>query len=75
VVANGEYIASMSLADGRPVNSIMRSNWFIVDVPGKIGLPVMSSPSMQPNDHMSTPLVYLVDPSSISGARYQRVAT
>jgi hypothetical protein len=28
-----------------------------------------------PLDHMSTPKVYLVDPSRISGARYQRVAT
>jgi hypothetical protein len=30
---------------------------------------------MQPTDHMSTALVYLVDPRRISGALYQRVAT
>lgn len=44
--------------------------WFMVDVPGKMGFPSSSSPRMQPLDHMSTPYVYLVEPSRISGARY-----
>jgi hypothetical protein len=44
-------------------------------LPGKMGLPVSISPRMQPSDHMSTPLVYFVEPSRISGARYHRVAT
>lgn len=30
---------------------------------------------MQPNDHISTAYVYLVDPSNISGALYHLVAT
>jgi hypothetical protein len=30
---------------------------------------------MQPTDHMSTALEYLVDPNSIYGARYHLVAT
>lgn len=40
-------------------------------LPGKTGLPFKSSPSIQPLDHMSTPKVYCVDPSSISGALYR----
>ena len=35
----------------------------------------MSSPRMQPIDHISTAFVYFVEPNKISGARYQRVAT
>ena len=30
---------------------------------------------MQPTDHISTALVYLLEPRRIYGARYQRVAT
>lgn len=33
---------------GAPVTSRMRSSWFIVELPGKMGFPVNSSPSMQP---------------------------
>lgn len=39
---------SMSCGLGRPVTSRMRSSWFMVDVPGKMGLPLISSPRMQP---------------------------
>ena len=46
-----------------------------MEVPGKIALPTISSPNIQPIDHISTALVYLVDPSSISGALYHLVAT
>jgi len=46
-----------------------------VELPGNVDLPVISSPKMQPTDHMSTALEYLVDPSKISGARYHLVAT
>ena len=53
----------------------MRSSWFMVLLPGKMGRPVRSSPRMQPQLHMSTPKVYSCEPSRISGARYQRVAT
>lgn len=28
--------------------SMMRSNWFMVELPGKMGFPHSSSPSMQP---------------------------
>lgn len=52
-------MASISSAFGRPVTSMIRSNWFIVDVPGNMGLPPSNSPRMQPIDHISTPLVYL----------------
>ena len=44
-------------------------------VPGKIAFPVISSPRMQPTDHISTALVYLVEPNNISGALYHLVAT
>lgn len=75
VVANLERMDLTSLPLGLPVNSIILSNWFMVDSPGKRGCPPSSSPKMHPIDHMSTPFVYLVEPSRISGALYQRVAT
>ena len=40
-----------------------------------MAFPTINSPSIQPTDHISTALEYLVDPNRISGARYQRVAT
>ena len=46
--ANGDCIDSMSCGEGRPVTSRMRSSWFMVEVPGKMGLPLISSPRMQP---------------------------
>lgn len=75
VAAKGDLMASMSSTSGWPVISTTHSNWFIVEVPGKIGFPDTSSPNMQPTLHKSTPFVYDVEPSRISGARYQRVAT
>lgn len=68
-------MASISEAEGRPVTSMTLSNWFKVEVPGKTGLPKRSSANMHPKLHISTPLVYLFDPSNISGARYHLVAT
>lgn len=44
-------------------------------VPGKMAFPVISSPKIQPTDHISTALVYLVEPNNISGALYHLVAT
>lgn len=38
---------------------IIFSIWFMVEVPGKSGLPSNISPRMQPTLHMSTPFVYL----------------
>ena len=46
-----------------------------MDVPGNNAFPTISSPRIHPIDHISTALVYLVDPNKISGALYQRVAT
>ena len=42
---------------------------------GNNGWPSTNSPMMQPIAQMSTLLVYIVEPRSSSGARYQRVAT
>lgn len=69
------YTASISSWLGRPVTSIILSSWFSVLVPGKNGLPNSNSARMQPNDHISTPFVYFVEPSKISGALYHQVAT
>jgi hypothetical protein len=57
VAAKGDLMASISSALGRPVTSMMRSSWFIVEVPGKMGFPDKSSPRIQPTLHWSTPLV------------------
>ena len=46
--AKGDCIESMSCGEGRPVTSRMRSSWFMVEVPGKMGLPLINSPRMQP---------------------------
>lgn len=35
-------------AQPSPVSSMMRSSWFMVLLPGKMGLPFSSSPKMQP---------------------------
>lgn len=53
----------------------MRSSWFKVEFPGKIAFPRYIYPKMHPIDHISTALVYLLDPSRISGALYHLVAT
>jgi len=73
--ASVELIAAMSCAVGCPMHLITFSIWFKVDVPAKIGLPKITSPRMHPALHTSTAFVYSFDPKSISGARYQRVAT
>jgi len=44
-------------------------------VPVKIAFPIINSPKIQPTDHISTALVYFVDPNKISGALYHLVAT
>lgn len=44
-------------------------------MPGNKDLPVISYPKIQPTDHISTALEYLVEPNNISGARYHLVAT
>lgn len=75
LAANGDSIESMSFCDGRPVSYRILSIWFKVDVPGKRDFPLISSPKMQPTDHISTALEYFVDPSNISGALYHLVAT
>lgn len=75
LAAKGESMASISFCDGRPVSYNILYIWFKVEVPGKRDLPVISSPNMQPTDHMSTAFEYFVDPSKIYGALYHLVAT
>lgn len=75
VAAKEELMAVTSSSLGLPQISMIFSSWFIVLEPGTSGLPTNISAMMQPSAHMSTALVYEVDPSRISGARYQRVAT
>jgi len=72
VPAKGDLTASMSDWMGVPVSSRIFSSWFMVLVPGKIGRPLSISPRIHPTAHRSTPLVYLAEPSRISGARYLR---
>ena len=57
-----DSMASMSSGLGFPVSSRTRSIWFRVEVPGNMAFPTMSSPMMHPTDHISTALVYLVEP-------------
>ena len=70
-----DSIESISSRVGLPSSSSMRSTWLRVEFPGKIALPRYISPKIQPTDHISTALVYLLDPSKIYGARYHLVAT
>lgn len=55
----GDSILSMSSRVGCSTVLIIRSIWLSVEDPGNSGLPNSISPRMHPNDHMSTPLVYL----------------
>ena len=48
VAAKGDLMEAMSSCVGNPVISIILSNWFIVDDPGKMGLPNNISPKMHP---------------------------
>ena len=57
------------------MNSKILSIWLIVEVPGNIALPIISSPKMHPIDQISTAFAYFLEPSKISGARYHLVAT
>ena len=65
LAAKGDSMASMSLLVGLPTNSSIFSIWLRVLLPGNIDLLLISSPSMQPTDHISTAFEYLVDPSNI----------
>jgi len=53
----------------------MRTSWSSFVVPGKSGRPVYISAMMQPADQMSMLVLYVLDPKSTSGARYQSVTT
>ena len=75
LAARGDSIDYISFWEGRPINSKIFSIWLSVEFPGKMDFPLISSPKMQPTDHMSTAFEYLVDPSKISGALYHLVAT
>ena len=73
--AQSEQISLISLPCGKGMVATIFSIWLMVLVPGKRGLPSSISARMQPRLHMSTPAVYFLLASRISGARYQRVAT
>ena len=75
VEAKGLLILSTSEEVGFPVSDMILSSWFMVEEPGKIGRSEIISPIIHPTDQISTPLVYLVLPRRISGARYHLVAT
>ena len=84
LAARGDSRESMSSALGLPSSSRTLSIWLRVDVPGNMAFPTMSSPMMQPKiilinsiptDHISTALLYFVEPRRISGALYHLVAT
>lgn len=70
-----DSMESISSRVGLPSNSSILSTWLRVEFPGKIAFPRYISPKIQPTDHISTALVYLLDPSKISGALYHLVAT
>ena len=74
LAAKGDSIDSTSFCEGFPVSYKILSIWFKVEVPGNKDLPVISYPKIQPTDHISTALEYLVEPNNISGARYHLVA-
>ena len=83
LAARGDSRDSISSALGLPRSSSTLSIWLRVDVPGNMAFPTINSPIMQPNyidyyiptDHISTALLYFVEPSRISGALYHLVAT
>jgi hypothetical protein len=75
LAASGDSIDSISFCDGLPINSKILSIWLRVEFPGKVDLPIINYPKIQPTDHMSTAFEYLVEPSKIYGALYHLVAT
>ncbi len=73
--AKGDSIDYMSFCEGLPRSYRILYIWFSVEFPGNIDLPFISSPKMQPTDHISTAFEYFVEPSKIYGALYHLVAT
>mmetsp|Transcript_16085 Transcript_16085/g.42240 ORF Transcript_16085/g.42240 Transcript_16085/m.42240 type:complete len:244 (+) Transcript_16085:238-969(+) len=66
----GQFFSS-----GVPMTLKMSCSCSTSVLPGKRGLPRISSARMHPADHMSTGVPYLRMPISSSGGRYQRVIT
>jgi hypothetical protein len=63
--ASGDSIDAISLVYykstsvlGFPVIYKIRSIWLRVELPGNMAFPIMSSPRIQPTDHISTALEY-----------------
>lgn len=68
-------LCRMNSSDGLPLKRHSRSSCFMLSAPGKSGMRPISSATIQPTAHISTAEVYLCQPTSTSGARYQRVVT
>ncbi len=54
VLAKGDRMWATASAVGMPVTSTTFSSWFMVDDPGKSGLPKSISAKIQPTAHLGT---------------------
>lgn len=68
-------LCRINSSDGLPLKRHRRFSCFMLSAPGNSGMRPISSATMQPTAHISTAEVYLCQPTSTSGARYQRVVT
>ena len=62
------FIAKTSSFDGLPRTLIISINYLILELPGKIGFPMIISAITHPIDHTSIAFVYSVAPNINSGA-------
>lgn len=61
---------------GVPSSLNIRLSWSSTSLPGNKGLPALViSANMQPADHMSIEVEYILAPNRTSGGRYHKVTT
>src|SRR5712672_1763688 len=62
-------------SSGVPMILIMCRSWSALSLPRKRGTPEIISAKMQPHDHTSMEVLYVLEPRRTSGARYHSVTT
>jgi len=62
-------------SSGVPIILIICRSWSALSLPRKRGTPEIISAKMQPHDHTSMEVLYVLEPRRTSGARYHRVTT
>lgn len=74
-LAISDLRAEISELIGLPVMVKINSTWWVVELPGNKGFPLIIYAAMHPTLHISAIWLYSFDPNNTSGALYHLVAT